>query len=189
MNEHAQKPDLVLLDQYQNEGNAAAGEELFSRYLKNMFGFFLNNKVNRDDAMDLVQECVIDIITCRSFRLCLIQNFRCFVFTVCANRRNQFFRKRKAARIISIQGDEALNRAVEMEPSGPGPALPEYCIELEQLMEQVKQVLSPTEFAVLDLTHQGYKNDEIARQLGLSESNVSTIKSRAQGKCRNSKFS
>ena len=158
---------------YINADELAFGE-LFARYKGRIYAYLLGRIRDRRAADDLLQSVFLNLhrsrITFKSERL-----FSAWIFTICRNVIRDH--KRLEARVLSTQsGAESLD-SIAVETSNEGSA--------EAQFEEVLHNVTPREREAIKLRYdKGMEFEEIARLVGISETNARQLISRAIRKIR-----
>jgi RNA polymerase sigma-70 factor (ECF subfamily) len=101
--------DFALLEKWQR-GEAAAGNELFSRHFDSIYRFFLYKA--HGEVEDMVQRTFLSCVEARD-RFAHKSSFRTFLFGIARNELRHFFRRRKKDDVL----DFAVSSIAELNPS------------------------------------------------------------------------
>ncbi|MGA9996154.1 MAG: RNA polymerase sigma factor [Pyrinomonadaceae bacterium] len=161
------------------EGDAAAFEEIHSRYRRLVYSIALRMTRNPADAEDLTQESFISVLRhVGSFRG--EAAFASWLYRLTVNQVKMHFRRRSKRPEGQMSVLESAERASGFE-RGVSPVR----IIDRLIIEQALQKLPPGSRAAL-LLHDvvGYEHKEIGRRLGYSEGNSKSQLHRARAKLR-----
>jgi RNA polymerase sigma-70 factor (ECF subfamily) len=162
------------------EGDAAAFDEIYSRYRTLVYSLALRMTGNLADAEDLTQDSFVSVLRrIGSFRG--EASFSTWLYRVVVNQVNMHFRRRKSRPEDQTRDGELPER----EPSSAGRADSHQLID-RLAIEEAMQRLPPgywTAFNLYDIER--YKHKEIARLLGCSEGTSKSQLHRARHSLRN----
>lgn len=160
------------------EGYAAsdlsAFRELYSRYEKRIYNFFLRRLGNPDRAADLFQEAFLRLHRNRAY-FDTRQSFATWFYTIANNLVRDEFRKQRGVQFEAIEAEDSL------PPSRlAGPEESMTAAELSKKLEKAWKMLPEAQKEVLTLSRfEGLKHGMIATITGRSEVAVRQLLYRA----------
>jgi RNA polymerase sigma-70 factor (ECF subfamily) len=171
------RDDEHLLVAAAKQGDAAAFEELVSRYEKKIFRLTMNITRNREDAEDAMQDAFLKSYShLKDFQE--DSRFYTWLVRIAANEALMRLRKRRPNQLSldePIEGDDELMPR-ELEDWGPSPEQRFAQTELREILSDVIDELEPdfrVVFVLRDIEE--LSTDETAKTLGIS---VPAVKSR-----------
>ena len=182
-------PDEQLIYKFNQLGDIDSLNRLFSRYLKKTYAYFLNSINNRNDAEDLVQNLFIKLI--RKINTGEeIKNFKDYLFSSCQNLCRDYFRQKKASRLMQSSDDSeslfSINLLSVMNWQHSGT---EHSTSLSEIETAIKGCLTnfqpeKTKNILRDYVY-GYSLKEIAELNDCPVSTAGSIWHRHKGKLMN----
>ncbi len=184
-------PDNVLA-KYVRSGNNTAFNELAVRYLRTIN--FIARKFSAEgyEQKDFVQEGLLGLLySCRTFDENEASSFKSYMSVVVERRFISIIRKSNSQRAVPkgalVQMDD-ISEAVEDSAKSPEEIV--LCREhLKSVIEQLKTILSKTEYDVISLYVSGLSYREIADRLSVSEKSADNALQRARRKICSSDMS
>ena len=167
-------PDELILFEKMQRGDTSALEYFFREYTDVLYYRALGFVKENSAAEDIVQEVLIRLwenrrhyqdITC----------LRSFVYTMIRNQSLNLIRNRK-------RSSQHFHLLPEEEENNFFNILVEE--ESNRLLFNAINTLAPQSAAIIQLSLQGLKNEEIARELSISENTVKVLKYRSLKKLR-----
>ena len=155
---HAVVGDPDLLAAWR-EGDARAGQELFSRYFEPVSRFFVNKVCT--DHEDLIQETFEACVRGRD-RLRSDGSFRSYLFSVAFNVLKAYFRRKRAGDHVDELGSASLHDLA------PGPSTLVGAVQQEQLLLDGLRRIPMELQVVLEMRYwEGMSSSEIGTALGI----------------------
>lgn len=155
-------------------GDPSAFSELFSRYEKRIYNFFIRRLGNPDGAADLFQEAFLRLHRSRH-RFDSRQSFAAWFFTIATNLVRDDLRARRGIQFEDIEEEEPL-----LASPGAGPEQMTALSELKEKIELALATLPDAQKEVLLLSRfEGLRHGEIAEITGRSEVAVRQLLYRA----------
>lgn len=152
-------------------GNQEAVGELYKRLFHKLFLFCYGYTKNKEEAKDIVQDAFRKLIEQRNAEIYDVEgwlkNTARFIWRT--ENRNGKNRKESLKDYKDILPKQTKNHTT---------------IDAHKLQEKIDQILNPTNAKVIHLAAQGFKNREIAEELGITEKQVRNRKSESRKKIK-----
>ncbi|HKI73220.1 MAG TPA: RNA polymerase sigma factor [Pseudomonadales bacterium] len=150
------------------DGSERAWLALIQRYEKRLYNYALRMSGNPDDAMDILQDCLMSVYrNLGSFRG--EAKFSTWLFQIAAFRCTDYFRRRRR---------EYVDDDTDTLPDPNAATMPDASLDTardNQSISSLMQSLSPDQRQVIELKFfQHFTFDEIAGQLGISPNTAKT---------------
>jgi RNA polymerase sigma-70 factor (ECF subfamily) len=182
-------PDVRLMLQVQND-NAAAFEELVSRYQSRLVGVMEHLVPKRELAEDLAQEVFLRVYRARKSYVPGAK-FSTWLFTIAnnvASNAKRSMAKRKEVQVTGAPGYDSGGFTIDrlaMEASG---LMPTRKLDRDELAlvvrEAIQQLNERQKMAMLLSRFEGLSYEEIGKTMGLSVQAIKSLMSRAREKLR-----
>ncbi|MFV0378504.1 MAG: RNA polymerase sigma factor [Mangrovibacterium sp.] len=154
--------DNQLVDRLR-EGDKSAFKALFDRYGTRLYQFSLKYLTEKADAEDLLNEVFLKIWENRQ-NLRSDSSFQSYLFTIAYNNiRQRFLKKSREEKYIQVFAEEYIINGIQDDDRM------EYVLLVQKFNEVIELLPSRRKEIFILRYKEEKKNDEIAKQLGLSE--------------------